>query len=101
MSFYVIGDEDTVLGFSLVGVTGRVAKTPEETHLFLREAMDDPKIQIILLNERLADGVREEVDKLVETMDFPLVIEIPDEKGPIEGRKTAKELVKSAVGIQL
>ena len=30
MNYFMIGDEDAVLGFGMVGVQGRVARTPEE-----------------------------------------------------------------------
>jgi vacuolar-type H+-ATPase subunit F/Vma7 len=32
---------------------------------------------------------------------FPLVIEIPDRTGPMEGRVSIRQLVRSAVGINV
>ena len=33
MDYFVIGDDDTVLGFSIVGVLGEVARTTEEARI--------------------------------------------------------------------
>lgn len=101
LRFYVIGDEETVLGFRLVGVEGRVVETPEETRQVLQEVLKMEGIGIVILTERIAASLREEIDRHIFKTSFPLLIEIPDRQGPLEGRLSIREMVRSAVGVHL
>jgi len=101
LRFLTIGDEDTVLGFSLAGVEGKVVSGPDEAREALREALSDPDIGIIIISERIAWEIREEVDRYIYTLSFPLIIEVPDRKGPVEWRKSIREMVRAAVGVSL
>lgn len=101
MKYFVIGDEDTVLGFGMVGVRGQQAANAEETEQALSTAMENADIGIILINERLAELIRPLVDRFVFTRQFPLILEIPDRIGRVEGKPSLKELVNEAIGIKL
>lgn len=101
MQFFVIGDEDTVLGFRLAGVEGDVVRTPDEAKGSLERAFQRPDVGIIIMTERTAESVRQVVDQYIYKSELPLIIEIPDLRGPMEGRKTVKELIRQAVGVQL
>ena len=39
MKYYIIGDEDAVLGFGMVGVQGSVVSSPEEAERAFRSAL--------------------------------------------------------------
>lgn len=101
MKFFLLGDEDALLGFGMVGVEGILARTPEEASAGLAQILEDPEVGIILINERIADSIREQVDRFIFTKEFPLILEIPDRRGSGEGRKSLRELVNEAIGIQL
>ena len=101
MKFYVIGDEETVLGFNLAGVEGRVVHTPEETLEALEQTFRMEGLGVIILSERVAEAVRQRVDQYVYKTTFPLIIEIPDRLGPLEGRGEVRELIRAAVGVRL
>jgi V/A-type H+-transporting ATPase subunit F len=99
MHYFVIGDEFTVLGFSLAGVKGQSVASLEEAQSAFSRAMEDPETGIIIITERIADLIRSRVDELLFSEQFPLVLEIPDRLGPIEDRATLRELVQQAIGI--
>ena len=101
MQFFVIGDEETVLGFSLVGVQGRVVTSSDETREALKEAFQTDGLGIIILPERVAESVRAEVNQYLYKTNFPLIIEIPDRLGPMEGRGSVRDMIRSAVGVHL
>jgi len=101
MNFFCIGDEDTVLGFRLAGVEGRVAETITESREALKVATSMSDVGIIIITERVAQQIRTDVDKYVYGTDFPLIIEIPDRAGPLPERKPIPELVKQAVGVKI
>jgi len=101
MKYFVIGDEDTVLGFHLAGVRGKVARDAAEAEAAFATALDDPDIGILIITERTADLIRAAVDRYQFTERFPLVVEIPDRRGPREDRPGIREMVNAAIGVKL
>lgn len=101
MRYFVLGDEDTVLGFGMVGVAGKVIGSVQEARDAFTEVLSDKRIGIIIVTERVAELIRVEVDTLLFKETFPLIVEIPDRKGPLEGRPGIREMVNTAIGIKL
>ncbi len=101
MKFFVIGDADTVLGFSLAGVDGEIVNSPEETSEALKRAFTQEDLGVIEITERAAQNVRQQVDQYIYKTTFPLIIEIPDREGPLPGRGSVRDLIRAAVGISL
>jgi len=101
MRYYVIGDEHTVLGFGMAGVAGKVARDQAETEEALHEAVRERDIGIIIITERLAELVRPQVDRLTFTQAFPLIVEIPDREGRMEGKPGLREMVNQTIGIKI
>lgn len=101
MKFYVIGDEETVLGFRLAGVEGEVVHTSEEAREELEKVFQREGIGVIIIPERIAETIRQQVEQYVYKATFPLIIEIPDRLGPKEARRSIRELIRAAVGIRL
>ena len=100
MKTLVIADEDTVIGFSFAGIQGIVANTEEETRQAFEQATQTDDVGILLNTEPVAQKIREKVDDWLIGGGRPLVVEIPDSTGPIEGRRTPHEFVKSAIGVK-
>jgi len=101
MQFYVIGDESTVTGFGLAGVEGEVVETTDDAREAVKKAFLSPNVGIIIVTEKIAAELRTEMEEYVFGRSFPLVIEIPDRTGPMEGRVSIRQLVRSAVGINV
>lgn len=101
MRFYVIGDESTVAGFGLVGVEGETVETVDEAREALRKAFSSSDVGIVVVTEKIAAQVRAEMEEYVFGHNFPLVIEIPDRTGPMEGRLSIRQMVRSAIGISV
>ncbi len=101
MHFYVIGDESTVSGFGLAGVTGEVVETTEQAREAVKRAFASPEIGIVIITEKIAAGMHEEMEQYTFGRAFPLVIEIPDRTGPLEGRVSIRQMVRAAVGISI
>jgi V/A-type H+-transporting ATPase subunit F len=100
MRLLVLGEEEAVLGFSLAGIKGKVARFKEEVQRGLEEALQDPELGIVLITNDAANLIREEVDRLRLSTALPLILEIPGSKGPIT-KPTVRELVAQAVGVSL
>jgi len=101
LKYFIIGDEDTVLGFGMVGVDGTIVRTADEARIAIKNAINDRSIGIIIITERIANFIRETVDRYIFTLSFPLIVEIPDRTGPMKGRKNIRDAVNTAIGIKL
>lgn len=101
MKYSIIGDQDAVLGFGMVGISGKVATNPDEAKSAFQEIRENEEVGIILITENVADMMRSTVDEYLLAAGFPLVVEIPDRKGPMPGRPGIKEMVNAAIGIRL
>lgn len=101
MNYFVIGDQDTVLGFNLAGVEGKVVKNKEEVLEAFSVAVSDEKIGIVVITEKAANQIRDRINDYLFTKDFPLIVEIPDREGVDPNRVGFRQLVNKAIGIKL
>ncbi len=101
MKYFMIGDEDAVLGFGMVGVKGKTVNDPAEAEGAFNAALEDNEVGIIIITERIAELIRPLVDRFVFTQTFPLIVEIPDRQGKIAGKPGIREMVNEAIGIKL
>ena len=101
MKYSIIGDEDAVLGFGMVGVSGKVAVNADEARRAFAAILEDKETSIVIITERVADMIRSIVDKYLFTESFPLIVEIPDRGGSKAGRPGIREMVNAAIGLKL
>ena len=101
MKYFIIGDEDAVLGFGMAGVQGMKVENADQAQEALKGALDDPENGIVIITEPIACMIRSLVDRYVFSRSFPLIVEIPGMDGPLEGRPGLRDLVNKAIGINL
>ena len=101
MKFFVIGDEDTVLGFSLVGISGKTVQSAQEGESLITELVNTGDVGIIMVTERTAELLRGTVDRYMFSEKFPLIVEIPDRAGALPGKKGVMELIREAIGVRI
>jgi V/A-type H+/Na+-transporting ATPase subunit F len=99
MNYFCIADEDTVRGFRLAGVAGRVATTPGDADDALQSAITQPDIGIIILSEQVANGIRSQVDAIQLERKYPLIVELPGLSGTASERKDLHRSVQEAMGL--
>jgi V/A-type H+-transporting ATPase subunit F len=101
MKLFLIGDRETVLGFSLVGIESAPAESEEEILAILRKVKSRSDIGIFLITERLARLVRPFLDSMLMQKGGPLILEIPDRHGPLPERQSVEAIVLSALGVKV
>ena len=101
MKLLVIGHPEAVLGFSLVGVSGRTATTPAEANQALDMALTDSALGIILVTEDVTAMIEARMDDLRAHSTVPLVVEIPSPEGRKPGQPTLNDIVLRAIGIKI
>lgn len=99
MRYFVIGDEDTVLGFSLVGVYGIQATNETQAKKAWDKALSDKDNGIIIITEPVANMIRTTVDKYLFSEMFPLVVVISGPNG--QKGKDLRTMVNEAIGVSL
>jgi V/A-type H+/Na+-transporting ATPase subunit F len=99
IDLHVIGDEDAVLGFALLGVHGEVVHTPAEAHHALHAAVAAGRRRIILVTAEWAAAMREEINSLQAASEL-YILEIPASR-PQPQRTSLRALVQAALGVRL
>lgn len=101
MKVLVIGHPEAVLGFSLAGVSGRVATTAAEVNEALDEVQASRDVGIVLVTQDVAQLIPARMEHLKLRSTIPLVVEIPAQGGVPEGQESLGEIVLRAIGIKL
>lgn len=94
MKMMLIGDSDTVLAFALAGVQGLVVQSEADLSPIL-DSLDAKEIGLILITEIIAERNRALIDGLLMNPEGPLVLEIPDSKGPLAAKRKLTDQVAS------
>jgi V/A-type H+/Na+-transporting ATPase subunit F len=101
VKFFCIADEDTLRGFRLAGVDGRVVGSADESRQAIEDALRLPDCGIIIITSPAADMIRGHIETIRLERDYPLIIEIPGPKGKPAESKGLRGFVQEAVGIRL
>jgi len=101
MKIIVIGSQQAVLGFSLVGVQGQVATNANEVNRALDEALKAHDIGIVLVTENVARLIQTRMEQLKLHSTVPLIVEIPGPEGMPTDQPTLGEVVRRAIGIKI
>jgi len=101
MRYHVIADEDTVLGFRYAGLDGSVVESPEQARRVFREIVKDENVGVIIMTERAAETIGEEVTRIMYQSVRPVIVRIPGPEGPSPTRRRLEDLIQEAVGIKL
>jgi V/A-type H+-transporting ATPase subunit F len=102
MKAYLISDNvDTEVGMRLAGVKGVIAHNRDEVLAELSKIATSKEIGIILITEKLASLVKEEVVKIKLNEGLPLIVEIPDRHGTSREKDSITRYVKESIGLKI
>lgn len=97
----VIADNATCTGFRLAGVENTFVMAGKEAEEKLSALLLDPTFGIIIVTERLVEEGDWRLKRKIEATAKPVVVAIPDSKGPIEQSESLAKLIKRALGVDL
>lgn len=102
MSYHIIGDRDTILGFRFAGITGDAVETPEQAQEAFRRAISSHEPGILLLTEEVEDMLSDEVTAHRLSVQPPFVAVVKSLNATVrKPRKSLQSLIGEAVGIKL
>ena len=98
MTFFCIADKESSLGYRLAGIETREVATRPEALEALQAARASKNAGIILVTEKAAGFLAEEIKAHLNKDPLPLLLEVPS-RGSRTKHKSAAELLKELVGI--
>ncbi len=102
MEFFVLAEEEVVVGFRFVGVPGKtVASQEEAVAAFHAATRPEQNIRVLVLTEDVSSMIEEQVTDWQATGDYPLIVEIPGLHGHIPGKRSLVDSIREAVGIHV
>lgn len=102
MKSYLISDNvDTFVGMKMVGMEGIVLHEKEEAIEKIEQLENDKEIGIIIITEKIALLIPDEVNRIKLSKERPLIVEIPDRHGWSKGSDSILRYVKEAIGLKL
>jgi vacuolar-type H+-ATPase subunit F/Vma7 len=101
MAFYVIGEEEVVIGFRFVGVPGAAVDSPEAAHDAFQAATRGGDVKVLVLTEQASAMIAKEVMDWQLSGEYPLIVEIPGIDGHLENRTSLIDSIREAVGLHV
>lgn len=102
MRSYLISDNvDTLIGIKLAGIEGRVVHEREDALKAIGEVKKDKDIGIIILTEKIASLIEDELNEFKLSKKPPLFIEIPDRHGSDRGKDWILKYVRNSIGLNV
>ncbi|MHA1650906.1 MAG: V-type ATP synthase subunit F [Candidatus Helarchaeota archaeon] len=98
LEIHVIGTEDTVIGFGLIGISGTIINSAEEAEKLLEELAQSKEYKIIIINRKFLEGIEEYIKNYRLDPYNPILLDIPDESGKIVF-ESVKDLIRKSIGI--
>lgn len=100
MKLFVLGHEDIVLGFSLIGVEGLATDDPTVALQRLEDVVARGDTGLILITAQLAGLLSERLREMESAGVVPIVLQLPAPGEPLE-RPPVRDLVRQALGVKL
>ena len=101
MSFHIIADQDTVLGFRFAGVTGAAVDSLESAASAFAQVKNGGTCQILLLSEQVETWLEASITAHRLAAEPPYIVTIESVWGPEGQRKSLEALIYEAVGIRI
>ncbi|MBZ9608518.1 V-type ATP synthase subunit F [Clostridium estertheticum] len=102
MTSYLVSDNvDTFVGMKMAGIEGVVLHEKEKILEKIKELKKNQGIGIIIITEKIAILIPDEVSVIKLSRERPLLVEIPDRHGWNRGSDSILRYVKEAIGIKI
>ena len=98
----IIGNGDIVSGFRLGGVREGVIVDSKEEAIKAFDEFLEKEISVIIITKKIANEIRDHINKKIGSQVLPMVIEIP-EKGASTDQSPDQlaELIKRVIGVEM
>ena len=99
MSFRVIGDRDSILGYQLAGADGFAVQDADSARAAFQAAVSDSVCAVLTIMENAAEWLGPEIDTHRLSGRLPLIAIVPGLRPAVGRRTSLTEMVQQAVGV--
>lgn len=100
MTFFCIADKDSSPGFRLAGVETREVSTRSDGLEALKVALATEDAGVLLITEKAASFLKQELDNLMYRNQRPLIVELPS-RGQVKKRSSVGDYLKDIIGVSV
>jgi len=100
MTFFCIADKESGLGFRLSGIETREVSSRSNALEALKVALATEEAGVILVTEKAAAFLRQELNDLMYKNQKPLVLELPS-RGESAKRRSVGDYLKDIIGVSV
>lgn len=100
-AFLISDNHDTLVLMRLAGVAGMVVHGCDETQAAIEKALQRDDLGVLVITERAAACIPNEMTELRKHDALPLVVEIPDRHGSMRGDDFLSRYVREAIGVKV
>ena len=102
MKMYLIADNvDTEAGMRLAGVEGVVLHEREKVLAALTKVLQNQETGVLLVTEKIAGLIPEEVREIKMNRRVPLIVTIPDRHGSSRAKDSITQYIREAIGLKI
>lgn len=96
-----VGDGPTCTGFRLCGLENTYPLDGLEAEKKIEGLLASEDIGIIIVNEKIMQGIDWKLKRKIERLARPVVIAVPDKSGPAAQTDSLRSMIKKALGFEL
>ena len=97
----VVGDSTFASGFRLAGIENCFVLGEADVEGKVSSLLGDSSYGIVVVSDRAMEGFDWRLKKRIESAAKPVVVAIPDRRGPVEQSESLAKLIKRAIGFDL
>src|SRR5512143_847586 len=99
---FVIGDNNMITGFRLVGIEGVEATSLDEAKQALIKVLKRSDVAIVIVSQAFSSQypIRDEIDRVRRERGTPLIVEMPGSIGPSMETRIS-DLVSQTLGVRV
>jgi len=101
MSFHIIADENTILGFRFAGIQGSKADDRETALAAFRQVLARNDCRVLLVSNKVGMMIEAELTAHRLLSEPPYVVQVDDIWGTKTDRPTLDQMIQEAVGIKI
>ncbi len=99
MKIAILGQPDTIVGFSALGLHLFPVNNKEQAIQALEQIQTRKNLGILFITENWYEQIDKEINETFKDSALPAILAIPSAKGPTgQGLKNVKKIVEKAIG---
>ncbi|HHY04650.1 MAG TPA: ATP synthase subunit F [Thermoanaerobacterales bacterium] len=102
MKVFLLSDNtDTLVGFRLAGIEGILVNDKDDALRQMKKLQAAKDIGLLLITEKLAEKIKDEINRLKLENNLPIIIEVPDRHGSRRPPDYLTRYIRQTIGLKI